>query len=102
MFTPRETWHFDTERIGRRVLVYDRVDSTNSLGAALAQAEDADGLVLVADEQSVGRGVGRGGDSRPHRPASQTQVAQRLAPARQEVLRHPDRTVGHAEWYHRR
>ncbi len=52
MFTQRETWHFDTERIGRRALVYDRVDSTNTLGAALAQSEDADGLVLITDEST--------------------------------------------------
>lgn len=56
MFTPRETWHFDTERIGRRVLVYDRVDSTNTQAAQLASSEDADGLVLIAEEQSAGRG----------------------------------------------
>jgi BirA family biotin operon repressor/biotin-[acetyl-CoA-carboxylase] ligase len=66
MFTPRETWHFDTERIGRRVLVYDRVDSTNTLAATLAQSGDADGLVLIADEQSAGRGqYGRAWVSRP-------------------------------------
>ena len=64
--TPRETWHFDTERIGRRVSVYDRVDSTNTLGASLASDEHADGLVLVADEQSAGRGqYGRVWRSRP-------------------------------------
>jgi BirA family transcriptional regulator, biotin operon repressor / biotin---[acetyl-CoA-carboxylase] ligase len=65
MPTPRETWHFDTERIGRRVLVFDRVDSTNTLGASLA-ADDADGLVLIADEQIAGRGqYGRVWQSRP-------------------------------------
>lgn len=57
MSTPRETWHFDTERIGRRVLVYDAVDSTNTRAAELARTDpDADGLVLVADQQTVGRG----------------------------------------------
>ncbi|MBC8117784.1 MAG: biotin--[acetyl-CoA-carboxylase] ligase [Candidatus Saccharimonas sp.] len=67
MFTPRETWHFDTERIGRRVLVYDHVDSTNTRGAALAETdEDADGLVLLADQQTAGRGqYGRVWQSRP-------------------------------------
>jgi BirA family biotin operon repressor/biotin-[acetyl-CoA-carboxylase] ligase len=67
MFTPRETWHFDTERIGRRVLVYDHVDSTNTRGLALAETEDeADGLVLIADQQSAGRGQhGRVWQSRP-------------------------------------
>ncbi len=67
MFTPRETWHLDTERIGRRVLVYDHVESTNTLAMALAQpADDADGLVLIADHQLTGRGqYGRAWVSRP-------------------------------------
>src|SRR6187401_2775554 len=66
MLSPRDIWHFDTEHIGRRVLVYDRVDSTNSLGASLASTEGADGLVLIADEQSAGRGqYGRTWQSRP-------------------------------------
>jgi BirA family biotin operon repressor/biotin-[acetyl-CoA-carboxylase] ligase len=67
MFTPRETWHFDTRRIGRRVLVYDEIDSTNTRGAALAATEpDADGLVLIAGHQSAGRGqYGRAWQSRP-------------------------------------
>lgn len=67
MFTPRETWRFDTERIGRRVLVYDTVDSTNTRAAELAQADpDANGLVLVAEQQTAGRGqYGRVWLSRP-------------------------------------
>ncbi len=67
MFTPRETWHFDTEHIGRRVLVYDAVDSTNTRAADLAQLDpDADGLVLIADQQTAGRGqYGRVWQSRP-------------------------------------
>jgi BirA family biotin operon repressor/biotin-[acetyl-CoA-carboxylase] ligase len=67
MFTPRETWHFDTERIGRRVLVYDHVDSTNTRAAALAETDpDADGLVLITDDQTAGRGqYGRAWQSRP-------------------------------------
>ncbi len=66
-FTPRETWHFDTDRIGRRVLVYDHVESTNTLAMTLAASEeDADGLVLIADNQLAGRGqYGRAWRSRP-------------------------------------
>jgi len=65
-FTPCETWHFDTPHIGRRVLFYDRVHSTNTLGASLALSDDANGLVLLADEQSAGRGqYGRVWQSRP-------------------------------------
>src|SRR5439155_21260352 len=46
---------------------HDRVDSTNTRGAALAAADpDADGLVLVADDQLAGRGqYGRVWQSRP-------------------------------------
>src|SRR3954469_18386865 len=67
MFTPRETWHFETERVGRRVLVYDSVDSTNTRAAEFARSNpDADGLVLVADQQTAGRGqYGRVWVSRP-------------------------------------
>jgi BirA family transcriptional regulator, biotin operon repressor / biotin---[acetyl-CoA-carboxylase] ligase len=67
MYSPRETWHFDTERIGRRALVYDSVDSTNTRAAEFAQSNpDADGLVFVADQQTAGRGqYGRVWLSRP-------------------------------------
>src|SRR5262249_24480271 len=43
-------------RLGRRVVVYDRVDSTNTLAAALADDPGNDGIVLLADEQTAGRG----------------------------------------------
>jgi len=63
---PRETWHLDTDRVGRRVLLFDELESTNTLAAELAQQPDADGLVLVADEQTAGRGQhGRAWFSRP-------------------------------------
>src|SRR3954451_14175860 len=42
--------------IGRRVLVYDRVESTNSLALELASDPASEGVVLVAREQSAGRG----------------------------------------------
>jgi BirA family transcriptional regulator, biotin operon repressor / biotin---[acetyl-CoA-carboxylase] ligase len=53
---PRDEWHLDTQRLGRRVLVFDRVDSTNTLAAALAHHPANDGLVLLADAQTAGRG----------------------------------------------
>src|SRR5262249_39932770 len=53
---PREEWNLDTHHIGRRVLVFDRIDSTNTQAAALAHDASNDGLVLVADEQTAGRG----------------------------------------------
>lgn len=65
--TPRDVWRFGTEHLGRKVLVYDAVDSTNTLGAALAAADpDPHGLVLIADHQTAGRGqYGRTWVSRP-------------------------------------
>jgi len=56
MTSPREEWALDTRRLGRRVVVYERVDSTNSLAAGLAGDPGLDGLVVLADEQTAGRG----------------------------------------------
>ncbi|HXG12305.1 MAG TPA: biotin--[acetyl-CoA-carboxylase] ligase [Gemmataceae bacterium] len=56
MIPPREEWHLDTRRLGRRVLVYDRLDSTSTLAAALAHDPANDGVAVLADEQSAGRG----------------------------------------------
>jgi BirA family biotin operon repressor/biotin-[acetyl-CoA-carboxylase] ligase len=53
---PREEWHLSTAHIGRRVLVYDRVDSTNSVSSALAVDPEDAGTVVLADEQTAGRG----------------------------------------------
>jgi BirA family biotin operon repressor/biotin-[acetyl-CoA-carboxylase] ligase len=53
---PRETWNYPGRKLGRRVLVFERVDSTNNLAAALAAHQDNDGLALLADEQTAGRG----------------------------------------------
>jgi BirA family biotin operon repressor/biotin-[acetyl-CoA-carboxylase] ligase len=56
MGLPQDEWHLDTQHLGRRVLCYDRVDSTNTLAATFADDIRNDGLVLLADEQSAGRG----------------------------------------------
>ena len=62
---PREEWHLDTARLGRRVLVFDSLDSTNTTAAELA-TPDADGLVILAGFQTAGRGqYGRLWQSRP-------------------------------------
>jgi BirA family biotin operon repressor/biotin-[acetyl-CoA-carboxylase] ligase len=53
---PREEWHLPTLHIGRRVLVYDRVASTNALATTLADDLANAGIVLVAQEQTAGRG----------------------------------------------
>jgi BirA family biotin operon repressor/biotin-[acetyl-CoA-carboxylase] ligase len=62
---PRETWHLDTARVGRRVHVFDRLDSTNTAAAELA-ATEPDGVAVVADFQTAGRGqYGRVWQARP-------------------------------------
>jgi BirA family biotin operon repressor/biotin-[acetyl-CoA-carboxylase] ligase len=53
---PREEWHLATSHIGRRVLVFDRLDSTNTFALGLADDPAHDGLVVLADEQTAGRG----------------------------------------------
>ncbi len=54
MSTPRETRHFDTRHLGRTILLYDSVPSTNDLAAGFA--EEHAGTVFVTDHQSSGRG----------------------------------------------
>jgi BirA family biotin operon repressor/biotin-[acetyl-CoA-carboxylase] ligase len=53
---PREEWHENRSHLGRRVLQFDRLDSTNTF--ALGHADDPanDGLVVMADQQTAGRG----------------------------------------------
>src|SRR5947209_4329638 len=54
--TPRETWALPTKRLGRRVLVFDRLASTSTLAAELAADPANDGVAVLADEQTAGRG----------------------------------------------
>jgi len=58
------------DRVGifaRRVLWYSEVGSTNDVAAALADQGEPEGLVVVADAQSAGRGRhGRAWASAPH------------------------------------
>ena len=62
---PRETWHLATAHLGRRVHVFDRLDSTNTAAAELA-ATEPDGVAVVADFQTAGRGqYGRVWQARP-------------------------------------
>jgi BirA family biotin operon repressor/biotin-[acetyl-CoA-carboxylase] ligase len=53
---PSEEWQLNTCRIGRRVLVFDRVDSTSTIAAELGQDRSHDGVVVLAKEQTQGRG----------------------------------------------
>ena len=45
-----------TLRIGRRIAVWNRVSSTNDLAARAASTMANDGLVVLAEEQTAGRG----------------------------------------------
>jgi BirA family transcriptional regulator, biotin operon repressor / biotin---[acetyl-CoA-carboxylase] ligase len=49
-------WSLGTKVIGRRVAVWNRVTSTNDLAAKAAASAANDGLVVLAEEQSSGRG----------------------------------------------
>src|SRR5438132_1004374 len=56
MSSPIDDWHLDTHLLGKRVLIYDRVESTNSLAATFTGDPGSDGLVILANEQTAGRG----------------------------------------------
>jgi len=51
-----EQWQYDDHVVGRRILLYDSVSSTNSLALEAADDEGNDGLVILAGEQTEGRG----------------------------------------------
>lgn len=55
MTRPAE-WRLDHQHIGRRVLLYEEVDSTNTRAMALADDPSQDGLAILADSQTAGRG----------------------------------------------
>ena len=49
-------WELGVGRVGRRVAVWDRVSSTNDLAARAGRSRANDGLVILAEEQTAGRG----------------------------------------------
>jgi BirA family biotin operon repressor/biotin-[acetyl-CoA-carboxylase] ligase len=49
-------YRLGTRRIGRRIAVWNRVASTNDLAARAASTMANDGLVVLAEEQTAGRG----------------------------------------------
>jgi BirA family transcriptional regulator, biotin operon repressor / biotin---[acetyl-CoA-carboxylase] ligase len=49
-------WELGTRVIGRRIAVWHRVTSTNDLAARAAVSASNDGLVILAEEQTGGRG----------------------------------------------
>jgi BirA family biotin operon repressor/biotin-[acetyl-CoA-carboxylase] ligase len=53
---PHDSAHLNTRRLGRRLWTFPRVDSTNALALSLANDPANDGLVLLAQEQTSGRG----------------------------------------------
>src|SRR5213078_1863703 len=53
---PREEWRWPSQHLGQRVLVFDELASTNTLAAQLAAASEPEGLVILADRQTAGRG----------------------------------------------
>ncbi len=48
--------NLNTKRIGREVLVYNSVSSTNDIAAQYATNKKNNGLVILAEEQTAGRG----------------------------------------------
>ena len=53
---PHDIGHFNTRRLGRRLWTFPCVDSTNALALSLSNDPANDGLVLLAEEQTSGRG----------------------------------------------
>ncbi len=51
-----DEWQLPTRYLGRRVWLFERVGSTNTLALALAEDSRQDGLVVLAREQTAGRG----------------------------------------------
>jgi BirA family biotin operon repressor/biotin-[acetyl-CoA-carboxylase] ligase len=49
-------WELGTRVVGRRIAVWNRVGSTNDLAAKAASSRANDGLVILAEEQTSGRG----------------------------------------------
>src|SRR5690349_18047254 len=54
--SPQIIWSCQTRHLGRHVLVYPQLDSTNSLALSLGGNPANHGLVLLAHEQTAGRG----------------------------------------------
>ena len=53
---PQQVWNLNTAHLGKQVLVYDTLDSTNTLALALAEDPANDGMAILAREQTAGRG----------------------------------------------
>lgn len=53
---PLEEWRLPTQHIGRHVLVFSQIDSTNTYAAGLGNDPGNAGMVVMAHEQLAGRG----------------------------------------------
>jgi BirA family transcriptional regulator, biotin operon repressor / biotin---[acetyl-CoA-carboxylase] ligase len=53
---PHEESHVDTHHLGQRVLIYDSLDSTNARAIQMADDPANHGVVILAEEQTAGRG----------------------------------------------
>lgn len=53
---PIDEWHLPTAFIGKRVLVFDELDSTNTYCLRYANSRSDDGLAVLAFSQTAGRG----------------------------------------------
>jgi BirA family biotin operon repressor/biotin-[acetyl-CoA-carboxylase] ligase len=53
---PHDEWQLNTSRLGQCVLVFEQLDSTNAFALGLASDPANDGLVVLAGEQTAGRG----------------------------------------------
>jgi BirA family transcriptional regulator, biotin operon repressor / biotin---[acetyl-CoA-carboxylase] ligase len=49
-------WELGTRRIGRRIAVWERVSSTNDLARRASSSAYNEGLVILAEQQTAGRG----------------------------------------------
>jgi BirA family biotin operon repressor/biotin-[acetyl-CoA-carboxylase] ligase len=54
--TPQDEWCLPTKHVGRRVLHFASLDSTNTFALTYAGDPANDGLAILADEQTAGRG----------------------------------------------
>jgi BirA family biotin operon repressor/biotin-[acetyl-CoA-carboxylase] ligase len=53
---PLEEWRLPTKHLGRHVLIFAEIDSTNSYAAGLGNDPASAGIVVMAHEQLAGRG----------------------------------------------
>ncbi|MGE3805292.1 MAG: biotin--[acetyl-CoA-carboxylase] ligase [Gemmataceae bacterium] len=84
---PREEWQLDTRQLGRRVLVFNALDSTNAHAARMGDDPALDGLILLADEQLAGRGQhGRSWQCPPGSGVLLSAILLPPAPLRRPVL----------------